>query len=108
MLRLLRQLLTEGLLLSLSAAALGACLAVGVIHLFNVTKPVELPSTAVVRINAPVLLFTAILSVLTTVLFGLAPAWKASKIDFVEVLKQTVKARHKGPGSVGWPGCYRS
>ena len=87
MLRLLRQLLTEGLLLSLSAAALGACLAVGVIHLFNVTKPVELPSTAVVRINAPVLLFTLILSVLTTVLFGLAPAWKASKFDFVEVLK---------------------
>ena len=98
MLRLLRQLLTEGLLLSLSAAALGACLAVGVIHLFNVTKPVELPSTAVVRINAPVLLFTAILSVLTTVLFGLAPAWKASKIDFVEVLKANSQSTTQGAG----------
>ena len=98
MVRLLRQLLTEGLLLSLSAAALGACLAVGVIHLFNVTKPVGLPSTAVVRINAPVLLFTAILSVLTTVLFGLAPAWKASKIDFVEVLKANSQSTTQGAG----------
>jgi putative ABC transport system permease protein len=59
---------------------------------------VELPSTAVVRINAPVLLFTAILSVLTTVLFGLAPAWKASKIDFVEVLKANSQSTTQGAG----------
>src|SRR5881394_285524 len=96
MLRLLRQLLTEGLLLSLSAGALGACLAVGVIHLFNVTKPVELPSTAVVRINAPVLLFTAILSVLTTVLFGLVPACKASNTDLMEVLKGNSQSTTQG------------
>jgi predicted permease len=87
MLRLLRQLLTEGLLLSLSAAGIGACLAAAVIHLFNIAKPVDLPSAAVVRINAPVLLFTASLSVLTAVFFGLVPAWKASKIDVMEVLK---------------------
>src|SRR6266566_628479 len=96
MLRLLRQLLTEGLLLSVSAAAIGACLAVGVIHLFNVTKPVELPPTAVVRINAPVLLFTAILSVLTTVLFGLVPAWKASNTDLMEVLKGNGQSTTQG------------
>jgi len=96
MLRLLRQLLTEGLLLSLSAGALGACLAVGVIHLFNVTKPVELPSTAVVRINAPVLLFTAILSVLTTVLFGLVPTCKASNTDLMEVLKGNSQSTTQG------------
>lgn len=95
-LRLLRQLLTEGLLLSLSAAALGASFAAGVIHLFNVVKPVELPSAAVVRINAPVLLFTASLSVLTTVLFGLLPAWKASKIDVVEVLKANAQNTTQG------------
>jgi putative ABC transport system permease protein len=95
-LRLLRQLLTEGLLLSLSAAALGACFAVGVVHLFNVVKPVELPSSAVVRINAPVLLFAAGLSVLTTVLFGLVPAWKASKIDVVEVLKANAQNTTQG------------
>ena len=95
-LRLLRQLLTEGLLLSLSAAALGACFAAGVIHLFNVMKPVELPSAAVVRLNAPVLLFTASLSVLTTVLFGLLPAWKASKIDVVEVLKANAQNTTQG------------
>jgi len=44
------------------------------------------------------LLFTAILSVLTTVLFGLAPAWKASKIDFVEVLKANSQSTTQGAG----------
>jgi putative ABC transport system permease protein len=98
LLRLLRQLLTEGLLLSLCAAALGACLAAGVIHLFNITKPIELPSAAVVRINAPVLLFTTSLSVLTTVFFGLVPAWKTSKIDLVEVLKANGQSTTQGAG----------
>src|SRR5438552_400667 len=85
--RLIRQLLTEGLLLSLSAAALGIFLAIGVIHLFNIAHPIPLPLGATVRINAPVLFFTAVLSVLTTALFGFVPAWKASKIDVMEVLK---------------------
>ena len=98
MIRLLRQLLTEGLLLSLFAAGLGACLAAAVIHLFNITKPVELPSAAVVRINAPVLLFTASLSVLTTLFFGLVPAWKASKINLVEVLRANSQGTTQGIG----------
>jgi len=96
--RLIRQLLTEGLLLSLSAAALGLFLAIGVIHLFNIAHPIPLPLGATVRINAPVLFFTAGLSVLTTALFGFVPAWKASKIDVMEVLKTNGQSTTQGAG----------
>jgi predicted permease len=96
--RLIRQLLTEGLLLSLSAAALGTFLAIGVIRLFNIAHPIPLPLGATVRINAPVLFFTAGLSVLTTALFGFVPAWKASKIDVMEVLKTNGQSTTQGAG----------
>ena len=96
--RLIRQLLTEGLLLSLSAAALGLFLAIGVIHLFNIAHPIPLPLGATVRINAPVLFFTAGLSVLTTALFGFVPAWKASKIDVMKVLKTIGQSTTQGAG----------
>lgn len=97
-LRLVRQLLTEGLLLSFFAAAAGALLAIGIIHIFNITKPVALPSTAVVRIDGQVLLFAAGLSAVTTVLFGLLPAWKASKADAMEVLKANGQSATQGIG----------
>jgi len=96
--RLIRQLLTEGLLLSLSAAASGLFLAIGVIHLFNIAHPIPLPLGATVRINAPVLFFTAGLSVLTTALFGFVPAWKASKIDVMKVLKTIGQSTTQGAG----------
>ena len=96
--RLIRQLLTEGLLLSLSAAASGLFLAIGVIHLFNIAHPIPLPLGATVRINAPVLFFTAGLSVLTTALFGFVPAWKASQIDVMEVLKTNGQSTTQGAG----------
>jgi len=96
--RLLRQLLTEGLLLSLCAAGLGACLAAGVLHWFNAAQPVALPPGAVVRINAPVLLFAATVSVVASVVFGFVPAWKATKVDLVEALKANSQSTTSGAG----------
>jgi predicted permease len=96
--RLLRQLLTEGLLLSLCAAGLGACLAAGVLHWFNAAQPVALPPGAVVRINAPVLLFAATVSVVASVVFGFVPAWKATKVDLVEALKANSQSTTSGTG----------
>jgi predicted permease len=79
--RLLRQLLTESLLLSAAATAIGVALAWGAVHYFRVVNPVELPPSTVVKVDARILVSTTLLSVLTTLLFGLAPAWKASKTD---------------------------
>jgi putative ABC transport system permease protein len=79
--RLVRQLLTEHLLLSAGAALAGVALAIGGVYYFRAANPIELPPATVVRVDARILGFTVLLSVVTTVLFGLAPAWKASRTD---------------------------
>jgi putative ABC transport system permease protein len=85
--RLLRQLLTENLMLSLAASVAGAGLANAAVEYFRAARPIEMPPGVVVSLSAPVLAFAAVLTVLTAVLFGLAPAWKASRIDLNEALK---------------------
>jgi putative ABC transport system permease protein len=85
--RLLRQLLTESLLLSVAAAILGICLAALAVHYFRVVNPIDLPPGEKVELNLPVLAFTAMLALLTSVIFGFVPAWKATRIDLNEMLK---------------------
>lgn len=88
-LRLVRQLLTENLLLSMLAAGIGTGLAVGAVRAFRALNPVILPPGKPVEVNSPVLLFTAALSILTTLIFGFLPAWKGSQTDLNDVLKST-------------------
>lgn len=90
--RLLRQLLTENLMLAMAAAVLGCALAAGAVRYFRAVEPVTLPPGAVVEVNLPVLAFTAILSLLTVVLFGFVPAWRGSRTDLNEVLKANGRA----------------
>ena len=85
--RLVRQLLTESLLLCLWAAVLGIGIAAGAVHWFSISNPVELPPGATLSVNMPVLLFTLGLALVTTVLFGFAPAWHSSRIGVSEALK---------------------
>src|SRR6185437_1696784 len=72
--RLIRQLLTESLLLSFAGALAGIALALGAVHYFTLLNPIALPPGNPVSVNAYVLTFTAALAVVTTLLFGLAPA----------------------------------
>jgi ABC-type antimicrobial peptide transport system permease subunit len=86
-LRVIRQLLTESLLLAFVGAALGIALAFGLLNLLvaaDLQLPVPLEEMA---IDARVLGYTALLTVLTGILFGLAPALQASRPDVVPVLK---------------------
>jgi putative ABC transport system permease protein len=85
--RLLRQLLTESLLLSLFGGALGLLVAWVLIALVSRAKNLALPQFAVIQLNSEVLTFTFALSVLTGVLFGLAPALRTSRPDLHEDLK---------------------
>ena len=87
-LRIIRQLLTESLLLSISGAALGIFLAAASIRYLNAANPVELPPGNPITINWQILAFTAFLAILSAALFGLAPAWKASRYDVNAVLKK--------------------
>lgn len=85
--RLLRQLLTEGLLLAIAAAVLGTLLATAGVRAFRAANPIELPVGAVVDVDLWVLAFGAGLAMLTALLFGLAPAWSAARADVTTLLK---------------------
>jgi predicted permease len=87
--RLIRQLMTESLLLSAGGASGGILLAYLAVHVFRSTNPVELPPGNPVQLDARVLAFTLVLAVLTTALFGFIPAWRASRLNPNEVLKES-------------------
>jgi putative ABC transport system permease protein len=85
--RLLRQLLTEALLLAGAGGAVGIGVAYAALRYFRQANPVELPVGSEVRLDIPVLLFTAAVSVATALIFGLAPAWRWAGRDLTEALK---------------------
>lgn len=85
--RLIRQLLTEGLLLSIAGAVLGTVLAAAAVHYFRVLNPIDMPPGNPVSVNLWVLAFSAVLAVVTALVFGLTPALKASRVDLFEALK---------------------
>ncbi len=96
--RLIRQLLTEGLLLSVLGGALGLLLAYWVTALMQGFIPV-LPYNLVndfFALDARALWFTLVVSLLTGVVFGLAPAWHASNPEIVPVLKGGANAGETG------------
>jgi predicted permease len=84
---LIRQLLTESGLLALLGSALGVFLAYGALRTFVARNPLGVLPPNPISINLPVLLFAAALSVATTLLFGLAPALQASRIDLGNSLR---------------------
>jgi len=97
--RIVRQLLTEGLLLALSGAVAGLMLAVWGIDLLIALMPEGLlPSVAVISVDWRVLAFTFAAAVATGLLFGLAPAWQARKVDVNTVLKEQAGKGGTGRG----------
>ena len=96
--RLVRQLLTETVMLALVGGALGLLLGVWGTDLLAANTPSELPPGVTVKLDLRVLGFTLGVSILTGLLFGLAPALKFSKPDVYETLKEGGKT--SGSGSV--------
>ena len=85
--RIVRQMITESLLLSIVGGALGALVAFwGVQVLVSLTED-SLPPTVNVTIDATVLGFTLLISIVTGLLFGLAPASRTLKVDLIDSLK---------------------
>jgi predicted permease len=86
--RVIRQLLTESVLLAIAGGALGLLLASWGTRAALAALPSALPRASDVRLDPRVLLFTLVISLAAGVLFGLAPALKTSHPDLHETLKE--------------------
>jgi putative ABC transport system permease protein len=100
--RLVRQLLLESLVLSLSGGLLGLGLAWGLVSYFQETLPDRythgkyIPQLEAIGISWPVVLFAFAVAVFTGLLFGMIPALRASKANFNEDLKESSRASAGG------------
>jgi Acidobacterial duplicated orphan permease len=85
--RIVAQLVAEASIISIAGAALGLLLAHWCIQLMLALEPPDIQRPELIEINLPVFAFAAAVSVLTTLLFGLAPALAASRSDLNSALK---------------------
>jgi len=94
--RLIRQLLTESVVLSVGGAALGVLAAYkGVVALATFLPYYSFPHEAAIHVNAVVLAFSAAMAVLTGILFGVSPAWQLSRPKLGNLI-QASSAKHTG------------
>jgi predicted permease len=98
-LQIVRQLLTESLLLAVAGAFLGVLLAYWLIDLLILVAPFDIPRLEGLGINAAVLAFTAGVTLLTAVIFGLVPALTVSKVNVSEVLNEGGKTAGERQGN---------
>ena len=90
--RVIRQLLTEALLLSLTGAALGVLLAYRVLAIIIMLLPkYSFPHEAAIEINLPVLAFSVCVALLTGILFGLWPALQLSRPEVSQVMQSSTR-----------------
>jgi putative ABC transport system permease protein len=94
--RLVRQLLTESVILSVLSGFLGLLVAYGGIKLLLALTPSEVPRLQEIGLHVPVFLWTLTISIVTGLLFGLAPAVQASRPDLNKALKES---SGRNPGS---------
>src|SRR5262245_21684737 len=86
--RILRQLLTESVLLALAGAIIGLLLAVGSFSFLESMIPEGMSLSTRLSIDLSVLGYTLLIALMTAVIFGLAPALQASKLDLNRALRQ--------------------
>ena len=86
-LRLIRQLLTENLVLALLGGGIGLLLALWSVPALLALSPAELPRLGEVKLDAHAALFALSASFITSLLFGIAPALQATRLDINKTLK---------------------
>src|ERR1022692_743082 len=97
--RIMRQLLTESVLLSLTGAAIGVLLAFGAVKWIAEALPFySFPHEAAIHVSLPVLAFSVVIAVATGILFGMSPALQLSRPNLSELI-QSSAGRHSGGGA---------
>jgi putative ABC transport system permease protein len=94
--RIIRQLLTESILLGLLGGACGLLFGYCGLRVLLMFIPSSVPRLQEVSLDRQVFLFTAFISLITGVLFGLAPAWQAAKLNLIEALKNSSQINFPG------------
>lgn len=98
--RIIRQLLTESVLLAAAGAALGLILGIVGIHALLSVNTAGLPRVgldgAAVSLDWRVLLFTVLITLLTSLLFGVFPAWHAARADVSSMIKESASRTGSG------------
>jgi putative ABC transport system permease protein len=85
-----RQFIIESVMLAIIGGVLGVALAAGLLNaIMALMPPNTLPSEADVRLSVPVLFFTVAAVALSSIIFGVAPAWQASRFDISSALKES-------------------
>lgn len=96
--RIVRQLLTESVLLAMLGGAAGLAIAKWSLYIVRTMNPGNIPRFEEIGINGTVLAFTFGISLATGILFGLAPAWRAIQVDLTASLKS---GGRRGQGDTG-------
>jgi predicted permease len=96
--RIARQLLTESALLALTGGMLGMVIALGAGEALRAFGPENIPRLNEIGVDGRVVAFTLFISMLTGVVFGLAPALRASRVDLNETLKEGGRGADRGHG----------
>ncbi|MGD8277042.1 MAG: ABC transporter permease [Gemmatimonadota bacterium] len=98
--RLLRQVLADSLVLAVAGGLAGLAVAMWGTDLLKLVAPADLPRLDQIRVDAPVLLFTLVMTLLSGLLFGLAPAWHIARRDPAEQMAEGGRADVGGASRV--------
>lgn len=101
---LLRQFLTEGLILASIGGAAGLLLAMWGVRVLLALAPADIPRVEAVGVDGPVLIFALAISLLTGLLFGMTPAWGGTDVNLSDALKKAERGSSEAPGRRRWRG----
>lgn len=96
--RVVRQLLTESLVLTAGAAIVGLALAFAGVRFLAWWNPANIPRVAAVNLDLRVLAFTAVVALMTSVIFSIVPAFRALRLDLTDSLKEGSQSVSSGAG----------
>jgi predicted permease len=98
--RLIRQMLTESVLLALAGAVIGAGLAVAAVKILVALLPADFPRAGDIHVDVPLFIFTLLISVGTGIAFGTAPAWQGSRADVRDALHEGGRSATSSRGTL--------